>query len=156
VRSWVTDMGDLDHEFRWHDGARTFQTPGEGEALVEGMVSASEDDKAALLTGVGVPEKHAPEMASHLDGTMGQAILALYRSAVDVGREWGPGIDAIEGPGVVIQSGKDPFRNPARARRLADRTGAELLELPDAGHFWMLEDPAGVAEVLTGFWARQR
>jgi pimeloyl-ACP methyl ester carboxylesterase len=156
VRSWITDMGDLDDEFRWHDMARTFQTPGEGEALVDGMVGASNDDKAAMLTGVGVPDAHAPEMASHLDATMGQAILALYRSAVNVGREWGPGIDAIRGPGVVIQSGKDPFRDPARARRLADRTGAELVELPDAGHFWMLEDPAGVAEVLTAFWARPR
>ncbi len=155
VRSWVTDMGDLDDEFRWHDAARTFQTPGEGEALVEAMVGMSADDRAAMLTGLGVPAAHAPEMASHLDATMGQAILTLYRSAVDVGREWGPGIDAIEGPGVVIESGQDPFRSPARAQRLAERTGAELVQLPEAGHFWMLEDPAGVAEVLTRFWAAQ-
>jgi pimeloyl-ACP methyl ester carboxylesterase len=154
VRSWATDMGDLGDDFRWHDTALTFQTPGEGEALIDGVVGASPEDRAGMLVAVGVPEAHAPEMARHLDRTMGQAILALYRSAVDVGTEWGPGIDAIEGPGLVIESGNDPFRSPGRARRLADRTGAQLVELPDAGHFWMLEDPAGVAEVLTSFWAR--
>jgi pimeloyl-ACP methyl ester carboxylesterase len=155
VRSWVTDMGDLDDEFRWHDAGRTFQTPGEGEALVDAMVGMNADDRAAMLTGLGVPAAHAPEMASHLDATMGQAILTLYRSAVDVGQEWGPGIDAIEGPGAVIESGQDPFRSPARAKRLAERTGAELVQLPEAGHFWMLEDPDGVAEILTRFWAAQ-
>jgi pimeloyl-ACP methyl ester carboxylesterase len=156
VRSWVTDMGDLGDDFRWHATARTWQTPGEGEALIDGMVGASPEDRAALLVAVGVPQAHAPEMARHLDRTMGEAILALYRSAVDVGTEWGPGVDAIEGPGVVVESGNDPFRSPVRARRLADRTGAELVELPDAGHFWMLEDPSGVADVLRSFWARQR
>ena len=152
VRSWVSDMGDLGDDFRWHGSARTFQTPGDGEAAVDAMVGAGPDDKAALLVAVGVPEAHAPEMARHLDRTMGRSILALYRSAVDVGTEWGPGIDAIEPPGLLIESGKDPFRNPARVRRLAERTGADRVELPDAGHFWMLEAPAGVARVLTGFW----
>jgi pimeloyl-ACP methyl ester carboxylesterase len=156
VRSWATDMGDLAEDFRWHDTARTFQTPGEGEALIEGMVAAGPDDRAALLVALGVPDEYASEMARHLDATMGRAILALYRSAVDVGTEWGPGVDAVEGPGLVIESGKDPFRAPGRARRLASRTGAELAELPEAGHFWMLEDPATVADLLTAFWSRRR
>lgn len=152
VRSWATDMGDLDESFRWHDTARVWQTPGEGEALMDAMVGAGPEDKAALLQGVGVPAEHAPEMARHVDATMGEAILTLYRSAVDVGQEWGPGIDSISVPGLVVESGKDPFREPGRARRLAERTGAELLELPEAGHFWMLEDPPVVAAALTRFW----
>lgn len=154
VRSWVTDMGDLGDDFRWHDTARTWQTPGEGEALIDAMVGASAADRAALLVAVGVPEHEALGMASHLDSTMGEAILALYRSAVNIGTEWGPGIDRIQGPGLVVSSMQDPFRNHERAARLAKRTGAELVELPDAGHFWMLEDPAGVAALLTDFWAR--
>jgi len=154
VRSWATDMGDLGEDFRWHDTARTWQTPGEGEVLIDLMVGASPADKAAILEGVGVPPAHAPEMASHLDPTMGQAILTLYRSAVDVGNEWGPGISNITGRGLVFESGQDPFRSPERARRLADRTGAELVQLPDAGHFWMLDDPAVAADALTSFWSR--
>lgn len=153
VRSWATDMGDLGPDFRWHDTARVWQTPGEGEALIDGMVGASPADRAALLMAVGVPEGDAPAMAAHLDRTMGVAILALYRSAVDIGNEWGPGIDAIAGAGLVLSSMQDPFRSAERSARLAERTGAQLVELPDAGHFWMLQDPAGAARILTEFWA---
>ena len=154
VRSWATDMGDLGEDFRWHDTARVWQTPGDGEALIDGMVGASPEDRAALLMGVGVPEADAPDMASHLDATMGQCILTLYRSATDIGNEWGPGIDRIKGSGLVIISMQDPFRSHERAVRLAKRTRAELVELPEAGHFWMLQDPARTAQILTEFWRR--
>lgn len=154
VRSWATDMGDLGADFRWHDTARVWQTPGDGEALIDGMVGASPTDRAALLMAVGVPEAHSHTMAADLDATMGAAILALYRSAVDIGNEWGPGIDDIRGHGLVIASLQDPFRNADRSRRLADRTGADIVELPEAGHFWMLEQPARAAEILTEHWRR--
>lgn len=154
VRSWATDMGDLGPDFRWHDTARTWQTPGEGEALIDGMVGASIADRAALLAAVGVPEADAAAMAGHLDATMGAAILALYRSAIDIGSEWGPGIDAIDGPGLVIASLEDPFRAADRAMRLAERTGADLVELPGVGHFWMLEQPERAAQILTEHWRR--
>lgn len=154
VRSWATDMGDLGADFRWHDTARTWQTPGEGEALIDGMVGASPADRAALLTAVGVPAADSHAMAAGLDATMGVAILALYRSAVDIGNEWGPGIDDITGHGLVISSMDDPFRNPDRARRLAERTGADLVELPGTGHFWMLEKPERSAQILTEHWRR--
>ena len=154
VRSWATDVGDLGADFRWHDTARAWQTPGEGEALIDGMVGASLTDRAALLEAVGVPEADAPAMATHLDRTMGEAILALYRSATDIGNEWGPGIDRIRGRGLVIVSMQDRFRSHRRATRLAERTRAEIVELPNAGHFWMLEEPVRTAQVLTEFWRR--
>jgi pimeloyl-ACP methyl ester carboxylesterase len=154
VRSWITDMGDLGSDFRWHDTARTWQTPGDGEALMDGMVAASETDRAALLAAVGVPEPHSLTMAGGIDATMGTAILALYRSATDIGNEWGPGIDDIRGSGLVIASMQDPFRNVDRARRLAERTRADLVELPDTGHFWMLEQPQRCAQILTEHWRR--
>lgn len=154
VRSWATDMGDLGDDFRWHDTARVWQTPGEGEALIDGMLAATTAERAALLAAVGVPEAHATEMASHLDSTMGAAILTLYRSAVDIGTEWGPGIDRIRGAGLVISSMQDPFRSHDRATRLAARTGADLVELPEAGHFWMLEQPERCAQILTEHWRR--
>lgn len=152
VRSWAIDMGDLGPDFRWHDSARTFQTPGEGEALIDGMVGASPADRAALLQAVGVPEAHAPRMAADFDATMGAAILVLYRSAIHVGTEWGPGIDNIRSRGLVVASLLDPFRNADRARRLAQRTQADIVELPECGHFWMLEQPKQCAKVLTDHW----
>lgn len=152
VGSWAVDMGDLGPDFRWHDSARTFQTPGKGEDLIDGMVGASPADRASLLTAIGVPEPHAARMAADLDATMGAAILVLYRSAVDVGNEWGPGIDDIRSRGLIIASVLDPFRSADRARRLAQRTGADLVELPECGHFWMLEQPKHCAQMLTEHW----
>lgn len=154
VRSWAIDAGDLDPTFRWHDTARLWQTPGEGEAAMDAFVGASVADRAAMLAGFGVPEAHAAAMAGCIDTTMGAAILALYRSAVDIGVDWGPGIDRIDAPGLLVASGRDPFRSARRARQLAKRTGADLIELPEAGHWWMLDDPAGSAEVLRSFWRR--
>lgn len=154
VRTWATDAGDLSADFRWHAAARTWQTPGDGEAMIDGMVGASQADRVALLAAIGVPEADAPAMAAALDATMGAAILTLYRSAVDIGNEWGPGIDDIGSRGLVIASMQDPFRAAGRAQRLAQRTGADLVELPDCGHFWMLEQPEHSAQVLSEHWRR--
>jgi len=153
VRSWVSDMGDLSADFVWHDTAKIWQTPGAGEEFIDGFVGASLTDRAALLMAVGVPESGATVMAEGLDETMGAAILTLYRSATDVGNEWGPGIDSIRARGLLVASLQDPFRSPERVTRLAERTGASVVELPEAGHFWMLEFPDQVADILTGFWA---
>lgn len=152
VRSWVDDVGDLDPGFRWHATARTWQTPGDGEIMMEGFVTATDAERAKMLEAVGVPEAHTGEMSRHIDATMGGAILRLYRSATNIGDEWGPGIDHIDAPGLLIESMKDPFRAPRRVRALAERTGAQIAELPECGHFWMLEEPAQVASVLRNFW----
>lgn len=65
----------------------------------------------------------------------------------------GPGIDAIEGPAQVIEAGQDPYRAPDACHRLAERTDAELLEVPDVGHFWMLDHPVQTAAALAASWA---
>lgn len=153
VRSWVSDMGDLGPDFAWHDTAKVWQTPGDGEAFMDGMVGASVADRAALLGAVGVPEAGATEMAEGFDRTMADAILALYRSATDLGNEWGPGIDEIEAPGLLMESMLDPFRSPGRVERLAARTGATVAHLPDSGHFWMLDAPDAAAAAIGAFWA---
>jgi pimeloyl-ACP methyl ester carboxylesterase len=152
VRSWVSDMGNLDATFEWHDAAKVWQTPVEGEAFIDGFVGGPLADRAALLGAVGVPEPGATAMAEHLDATMGDAILKLYRSATDVGNEWGPGIDQIAAPGLLIQSMLDPFRAAGRVLSLADRTGADIATFEQAGHFWMLDEPENAAQVIEDFW----
>ncbi len=123
VRCWATDAGNLDETFRWHDMARTWQTPGEGEAFMDGLLGASLDDRAALLTASGVPESGATQMAAALDPTMAAAILTLYRTATEIGQEWGPFVDHLDGPGLEVESMQDPFRAADRVAALAARTG---------------------------------
>ncbi len=83
---------------------------------------------------------------------MATAILALYRSAVNVGSDWGPGIDQITGRGMPIEAANDTYRTPGRSARLAARTGARVAPLEDCGHWWMLDNPAGAAALIADFW----
>ena len=153
VASWAVDAGDFGDDFRWHDLALLWQTPGEGEAFMDGLLAAGVDERSALLQASGVPADGAHPMAACFDATMAASILALYRSATEIGTQWNAGIDAITAPGLVVASGRDPYRAPGRAERLARRTGAQLVELPEAGHWWMLECPREAAAALESFWS---
>jgi pimeloyl-ACP methyl ester carboxylesterase len=152
IASWMLDAGDLDDEFAWHDLAQVWISPGGGEDFMEGLLAMSVEDRAAMLTGAGVPETGTLDMAAGFDATMASSILSLYRSAVDIGAEWGPGIDQINGRGMLIEAENDPYGDPSKVRRLAQRTGARVATLPGCGHWWMLDDPAGAAAVFNDFW----
>ncbi len=152
LRSWVLDASDLDDDFVWHESARLLQSP-EGDSIIERVVAAPVDQRTALLQSAGVHEGLAGTVAEVFDRTMGDTLLSLYRSATRIGAEWGPRIDEIRGPGLVVDCGADPFRAPGSAARFAKRTGATLANRPDLGHWWMLEDPDGTARMLQDFWA---
>jgi pimeloyl-ACP methyl ester carboxylesterase len=152
VRSWVVDSPNLDGSFSWHGAAVTFQTPERGEAIAQWLGAAPEDARVDLLAGTGLSRELATAIAPAVDATMAAAMLSLYRSAVDIGAEWGPGIDLIRAPGMCVLADRDEFRQPGAVRRLAERTSASVLELPEAGHFWMIDEPDVIAARLTEFW----
>src|SRR5439155_17140682 len=82
VRTWVLDAAGLaDPEFEWHDFAKIWQTPGEGEAFFQGQLAAAVPERAGAFIMFGVPEPAALEMAAGIDERMTESILALYRSA---------------------------------------------------------------------------
>ncbi|MEQ8717259.1 MAG: alpha/beta hydrolase [Acidimicrobiales bacterium] len=151
IASWVLDFGDIDAGFAWHDLAQLWISPG-GEEFMDGLLAMSVEDRAAMLAAAGIPESGALDMAAGIDDTMAAAILSLYRSAVDVGAEWGPGIDEVTGRGMIIQATNDTYGSPARIARLAERTGARVAPMEGSGHWWMLDDPAGAAALITDFW----
>lgn len=90
---------------------------------------------------------------------MGRAVLALYRSAADPGT-LGLGLDlerAAARPGLAILATADQaVGTDGQRRRAAGRAGARVEVLEGLGHWWMTEDPARGAAVLTGFWATVR
>ncbi|HXQ60652.1 MAG TPA: alpha/beta hydrolase [Acidimicrobiales bacterium] len=154
VRSWVTDAGAIgDPAFEWHDFAKIWQTPGEGEEFFAQQLATPVEDSATVFEAYGVPLERARALAGWADEQMARCILALYRSAVDVGREWGPDFHDIAKPGLILLPSDDPFLSADGARSSVKRTGAALSELPGVGHWWMLQDPARAAAVLTDFWA---
>jgi len=147
---WGGGIGDV--EFEWHDFAKIWQTPQAGEDFWDQQLAASTKERAGVFQMFGVPEQPALDLASHLNRTMAECILDLYRSAVDVGRQWGPDFAAIPAPGLVIIPSEDPFLNAASATKAAARAGARTAALDGFGHWWMLQDPARAAAVLREFW----
>jgi len=153
VRTWVTDVAGMgDPGFRWHDNARVWQTPGEGEQFWDAILAAPPEMRAMAMEAAGVPAPHALAMVEWIDRTMADCILALYRSAVHVGEEWSPGFVAIPRPGLVLVPKDDAFLDHESARRGTARAGATLRELDGLGHWWLLQDPARAAGVLREFW----
>jgi pimeloyl-ACP methyl ester carboxylesterase len=141
VRSWVTDAAGLgDVDFEWHEFAKIWQTPVAGEEFF------------GVFEAFGVPHEQAMKMAG-LDQTMADCILALYRSATNVGKEWAPDFKEIPKPGMVVVPAEDPFLAEQLAEAAAANAGARTHLLPGVGHWWMLQDPAKGAAMLEEFWA---
>jgi pimeloyl-ACP methyl ester carboxylesterase len=154
VRSWATDAAGIgDPGFEWHDFAKIWQTPGDGEEFFEQQLAQPLDGRAAGFELFGLSADSARTLAGWLDAEMAQCILTLYRSAVDVGREWGPDFRDIPAPGLVVLASEDAFLSADGARSAAATAGARVTDLPGLGHWWMLQDPGRGAAALSEFWA---
>ena len=156
VHSWASDvLGIFDAEYVWHDMAQVWQTPGAGEELVEGMLGAPLAERSATLVALGISESVAADVAAGQGPEMGRAILALYRSAAQpaVVELSGNLENAASRPGLSIVATEDPYVGTSELKeRAARRAGARTEVLDGLGHWWMLEDPARGAEMLTRFW----
>jgi pimeloyl-ACP methyl ester carboxylesterase len=149
VRSWAVGAAPLDPDYEWHQAARAWQTPEVGERVMEALTGPAVQK---ALAAAGVPAPDAAEAARHVDATMKRSILALYRSAVHVGREWCEDLGRITAPGLVLWGEHDPYAAARFGARLAERTGARFVRLPGCSHWWPLERPDAVAEELERFW----
>jgi pimeloyl-ACP methyl ester carboxylesterase len=147
LRSWVLADGAVSEIFRWHELAQQWQTPEVGEQIMELM---SGDAVIDALREAGHPDPVGA--VTRLDNTMKSAVLALYRSAVHIAKEWTPGPVAGERPALVFWGDHDPYGPPEYGRAAATRAGAEFVAL-DAGHWSIVERPDDAAALLREFWA---
>jgi pimeloyl-ACP methyl ester carboxylesterase len=156
VRSWASDVvGVFDPDYIWHDLAQVWQTPGDGEQLVDTMMRGTVQDRAKRLAAFGVPLDVATSIAAAQGPEMGRAILLLYRSARQPAMaEAGRGLEAAAArPGLSLLATEDHYVGSEKLRRrAADRAGARTEVLDGLGHWWMCQDPARGAAVLTRFW----
>ncbi|GAT09150.1 alpha/beta fold hydrolase [Mycolicibacterium novocastrense] len=156
LRTWASDVvGLFDADYVWHDLAQVWQTPGAGEELVEAMMGGTVADRTAQMADLGLPIDIATSLAKAQGPEMGRAILVLYRSAAQpVLRKAGRGLGtAASRPGLSILATEDPYvGTDEMRRRAAERAGARTEVLEGLGHWWMVQDPALGAEVLTRFW----
>ncbi len=158
LRTWVSDgLGLFDPDYVWHDLAQVWQTPGAGEKLVADMLGGTLDERAERMAALGISRPVAEQLATAQGPEMGRAILALYRSTVQPAMaELGRNLPAAaQRPGLAIIGTEDHFVGSQEMRqRSAARAGAQTEVFDGLGHWWMDQDPARVAPVLTAFWAR--
>lgn len=153
IRSWAADVGNIAHaDYVWHDFAQVWQTPGDGEAFFESQNASEPAERAELYEALGIPADDALSMAEAGDETMGECILALYRSATpNVHADWGPW-KPTRAPGLVLHPSDDPFSDAGLAGETAEQLGARFATF-EGGHFWPYQAPEAGAAVLEQFWS---
>jgi pimeloyl-ACP methyl ester carboxylesterase len=156
VRSWASDVvGLFDPGYVWHDLAQVWQTPGDGEQLVDAMFGGTVRDRTERMVALGIPPDIAEPIAAAQGPEMGQAVLLLYRSARQPAiAEAGRALENAAGrPGLSLLATEDTYvGSDELRRRAAERAGARTEVLDGLGHWWMVEDPARGAAALTRFW----
>lgn len=155
LRSWAIDVANIFHPgYEWHDFARIWQTPGDGEAFFEQQLATPVDERAGVFEMFGLATDDARTMASWLDAEMADSILTLYRSATpNPHAHWGDDLAPTDAPGLVLVPTADPFGDDDRAAEVAATLGARTATLDGLGHWWPLEDPRSSAAALRSFWS---
>ena len=155
VRSWAADCAGLLHpSYEWHDAAKVWRTPGEGEEAIASLTGLPTDDLAAAYAALGMPEDIARAMAEAAGDEMAACILTLYRAADrDVLDAVAARLAASDRPGLLLSAEADPYVAAALAEDVAAHVGATVAPLPERGHWWMVEDPGPGADSLAAFWA---
>jgi len=157
IRSWAVDIiGLLNPDYVWHDMAQLWRTPGVGEEAVAAMVDTPLADRTAAYVGLGMPEDIAGDLAAATNAEMGASILGLYRGAdPELLQDLRVRLEAAERrPALALSALADPYVGAELAPAMAASVGAQIVELPDQGHWWMIEDPAPAADALVAFWSQ--
>ncbi len=132
--------------YRWHRTARGWRTPVLGELTTR--------IRSRRLLALALRESRAdwsapdPEFVDmiwdQLDRGSLDAILRLYRSAPeDELARLGKDLGRLRAPALVVWGLRDRYLPPRFGRDYAEALGdAELLEVPEAGHWPWLEQPS--------------
>jgi pimeloyl-ACP methyl ester carboxylesterase len=150
IRTWAAGSGPVDRDYVWHDMAQMWQTPEVGEQVMEAMTG----DALAVALAEAIGPERAAAVGSHVDDTMKDCILKLYRSATDGFAEWHDDVDHVLStrPGLGLWGADDAYVTGEFGERLAQRTGARLVMFSDSGHWWPVTKPGEVASALTELW----
>jgi pimeloyl-ACP methyl ester carboxylesterase len=138
--------------YRWHWVARAWRRRVIGELF---LATVSRPGLALALRQATADRRPMPPefvdmIWRHLDRGTKRAILELYRSAPeDALAAAGSRLDELRCPALVVWGARDPYIQIEFGRAYAGRLpNAELLEVPDAGHWPWIERPDVVEQVI--------
>jgi pimeloyl-ACP methyl ester carboxylesterase len=140
-------------DYRWHWIARWFwRVPVVGELF---NLTATRGATALVLRQARADRRPMPKefvdmIWSAYPRGFGRPVLDLYRSADPKALEdAGRGLGRIECPALVVWGDRDPYLPAKFGRRYADRLpNAELVALPDAGHWPWMDRPDAIDRVV--------
>jgi pimeloyl-ACP methyl ester carboxylesterase len=150
VRTWVGISGPVDPDYEWHEFAKLWQTPGEGEKW---MAELDAEEFAQQLATFHIPLEDARTAANHMDDAMKASILALYRSAKNVGKEWGPDLKKVTAPSLLMWGLEDVLLPHHFADSMAEAAHARAVVKLRTAHWPIIQEPAAVAHELDAHWA---
>jgi pimeloyl-ACP methyl ester carboxylesterase len=153
--------------YRWHALARIWRTPVAGELF---MVAAKRWAFRLLIGRFGnprgLPAQFVDRMYRDFDRATRRSVLRLYRSLPDpagwsaaMSKTLSTGLSAALGEGdlpvLVIWGAHDPYLRVGQAE-IQRRTfpHAEVVVLPDSGHWPFADDPDAVDAAAGGFWEK--
>jgi pimeloyl-ACP methyl ester carboxylesterase len=137
--------------YRWHRTARIWRTPLLGELAM----GATTRQVLKLLTRESnatpgpLPDAWIDSVLDYFDQGTQRAILRLYRSSPsEVLAQAGERLGSLDMPSLVAWGMCDPYIPERFAGEYARALpNSELLELPDAGHWWWLDRPDAIERV---------
>jgi haloalkane dehalogenase len=150
----ITDTGFFP-DGRWHGMAKSLQTEGEGEQIMEHM------NRELFAMGIrqvspGIPDDAIEEFyKAYGDSERKRSQLDLYRSG-DFAKlsAYDGKLGALRLPTLIVWGGKDQFAPVGGGYRFQKQIpGSRLVVLEDAGHFLMEDEPDRVADEISGFLA---
>jgi len=138
---------------RWHRTARIWRTFALGELAMGStnrFVLRRATERAKASPGP-MPDAWLDSVLEHFEQGTQRAILRLYRSgSPEVLAAAGARLGSLHMPALVVWGMQDPYIPARFARAYADvLPNAELLELPDAGHWPWLDRPDLIERVAS-------
>jgi pimeloyl-ACP methyl ester carboxylesterase len=138
--------------YRWHRTARLWRTPVLGELAMGATTRRTlrRASRESNATPGPMPEAWLDSVLDHFDHGTQRAILRLYRSAPsDVLARAGADLAKLSMPALVVWGARDPYIPTRFAQEYARALPqAELLELPDAGHWPWLDEPRTIDRIV--------
>lgn len=145
--------------YRWHRTARIWRTPVLGELAMgaTSRLTLGVATRESNVTPGPLPKEWIDSTVRHFDQGTQRAILRLYRSSPsEVLARAGERLSTLDAPALVVWGARDPYISVRFAHDYARALpSAELLELPDAGHWWWLDRPDAIDRVVEFLTARE-
>jgi pimeloyl-ACP methyl ester carboxylesterase len=145
--------------YEWHTMAKRWRTPLLGELVQAWIPRWAWRRSMQSSSPRGLPPAFVEKMYDEYDRGTRRAVLRLYRATPDPGEsaaQVGAAIAALRKPALVIWGASDPFISVEYAERQREFFDvADVVILPQSGHWPFQDDPKAVEDALLPFLRAQ-